>query len=184
MNYKDNEAYKEVFRSKVHDVGFYVPVNGEYNLSRYVAGGAQNIFSGAGITKDLIISFLNKMLDICNDDKNLKRARTDIAVLCNNLLYRTRYPVDEDCALRMGAIYLLMDGENPDTVDPFWVNKKVSLCKGEKPDSELYAFFLNTGIVNTPAWKELHNDIETGTYLKQREEQITALTPLSLVLPK
>jgi len=42
------------------------------------------------------------MLELCNDEKNMKTLRTDVATLANNIKYRLSYPVDEDCALRMG----------------------------------------------------------------------------------
>lgn len=178
MTFADNPLYKEVFHSKVHDVKFYTPANGEYNMSRYVAAGAQNIFSAAGITKDNLSAFLNKMLDICNEEKNNKRAKTDIAILCNNLLYRTKYPVDEDCALRMGAIYTFIDGEDPDQTDPVFTAKKIELVKSQPYDADLYAFFLTLGVQLTPAWNESEPATVDWEYLTKRAEMLRSLMPI------
>lgn len=178
MTFADNPEYKEVYHSEVHGVKFYAPANGEYNMSRYAAAGAQNIFSAAGMTKDLITSFLNKMLDICNEEKNNKRLKTDIAILCNNLLYRTKYPVDEDCAIRMGAIYTFIDGENPDKTDPVFTAKKLEIVKSDPYDAGLYAFFLTLGAQLTPAWNEPEPVIIDWEYLMKRADQLKALMPI------
>lgn len=178
MTFADNPQFKEVFHSKVHEVKFYAPANGEYHMSRYVAAGAQNIFAASGTTKELLVSFLNKMLDICNEEKNNKRLRTDIAILCNNLLYRTKYPVDEDCAIRMGAIYTFIEGEDPNNTDASFTSKKVELVKGEPYDPDLYAFFLTLGAELTPAWSESEKVITDWEYLTKRAEQLRALMPI------
>lgn len=178
MQFADNPLFKEVFHSSVHGVKFYAPANGEYNMSRYVAAGAQNIFSAAGMTKGLITSFLEKMLDICNEEKNNKRLKTDIAILCNNLLYRTKYPVDEDCAIRMGCIYTFIDGENPDKTDPSFTAKKMDLVKSEPHDPDLYAFFLTLGAALTPSWNEPEQITIDWEYLMKRADQLKALMPL------
>lgn len=178
MTFAGNPLFKEVFHSKVHNVKFYAPANGEYHMSRYVAAGAQNVFSQAGMTKDLITRFLNKMLDICNEEKNVKRVRTDIAILCNNLIYRTDHPVDEDCAIRMGAIYVFIEGENPDTVDPQTITKKINLVKGDPYDPDLYAFFLTLGATNTPSWNESEPVTIDWEYLTNRADMLRSLMPI------
>ena len=88
-----NPAYKEVFHSTVHNIKLYMPedVATGYHMSRYVAAGAQNIYSGGGATKDLLAAMMDKMLELCNDEKNVKNLRTDIATLANNIKYRLRY---------------------------------------------------------------------------------------------
>jgi len=183
-NYENNPAYKEVFYSQVHNVKLYMPedaANG-YHMSRYVAAGAQNIYASGGATKDLLSAMMDKMLELCNDEKNVKNLRTDIATLANNIKYRLRYPVDEDCALRMGAIYTFAEGEDPDTVDDFWTARKVAWAKGDasqniSPDPELYAFFLSIGIIFTPAWKEQSAILTDLNYFKERTEQLNSLMP-------
>lgn len=182
--YKNDPAYKEVFHSEVHNITLYMPedVANGYHMSRYVAAGAQNIYAAGGATKDLLSAMMDKMLELCNDEKNVKNLRTDIATLANNIKYRLRYPVDEDCALRMGAIYTLAEGEDPEQTEDFWTNRKIAWAKGDAtqqiaPDPELYAFFLSIGIVSTPAWKELSDTLTDTNYFKARKENLNALMP-------
>lgn len=179
-----NPAYKEVFHSTIHNIKLYMPqdaANG-YHMSRYVAAGAQNIYAAGGATKELLNAMMDKMLELCNDEKNIKSLRTDVATLANNIKYRLRYPVDEDCALRMGAIYTFAEGENPDTTEDYWTVKKVAWAKGNAvqnipPDPELYSFFLSIGIVSTPAWKELSDTLTDSNYFKIRTHNLNALQP-------
>lgn len=179
-----NPACKEVFHSKVHNIKLYMPqdaANG-YHMSRYVAAGAQNIYAAGGATKDLLNAMMDKMLELCNDEKNLKSLRTDVATLANNIKYRLRYPVDEDCALRMGAIYTFAEGENPEAAEDYWTTRKVAWAKGDAaqnipPDPELYSFFLSIGIVSTPAWKELSDTLTDSNYFKTRTDNLNGLQP-------
>lgn len=177
-------GYKEVFHSTVHNVRLYMPedVANGYHMSRYVAAGAQNIYASGGATKELLGAMMDKMLELCNDEKNIKTLRTDVATLANNIKYRLRYPVDEDCALRMGAIYTFAEGEDPDATEDFWTVKKVTWAKGDAtqniaPDPELYSFFLSIGIPFTPAWKELSGTLTDSTYFRNRKDNLEALTP-------
>src|SRR6185295_14717018 len=96
--FRNNPKYKEIFHSKVHGLHFYMPedVATGYHISRYVTAGAQNIYSASGATKDLLEAMMDKMLELCNDEKNIKTLRTDVATLANNIKYRLHYPVDED----------------------------------------------------------------------------------------
>lgn len=183
MSFKDNPLYKVVFESKVHGCKFYAPsADSDYHLSRYVAAGAQNIYSGAGTTKDALKAITDKMLELCNDEKNLKQLRTDLTVLAQNIQYRLKYPIDEDCAIRMGAIYVFMEDEEPDEVHDLFTRRKIMMAKGDlankiPADPELYAFFLNTGIANTPAWRESETDLSDTAYFRTREEALSALVP-------
>lgn len=149
VTFQDNQKYKEVYHSTIHDIKLYMPedVANGYHMSRYVAAGAQNIYAAGGATKELLTAMMDKMLELCNDEKSVKNLRTDVATLANNIKYRLKYPVDEDCALRMGAIYTFTEGENPDETEDFWTNKKVMWAKGDATqgiaaDPELYSFFL------------------------------------------
>jgi hypothetical protein len=182
--FANNPRYKEVFHSKVHDLRFYMPedIAGGYHLSRYVAAGAQNIYSASGATKELLQAMMDKMLELCNDEKNVKNLRTDIATLANNIKYRLKYPVDEDCALRMGAIYCFIENEDPDTTEDYWTRRKIAFAKGDasqniKADPELYAFFLSTGLPFTPAWNGLSATSTDLNYFNQRTETLNALMP-------
>jgi hypothetical protein len=182
--FANDPKYKEVFYSKIHHTRFYMPedIATGYHLSRYVAAGAQNIYSASGATKDLLGAMLDKMLELCNDEKNMKNFRTDIATLANNLKYRLKYPVDEDCALRMGAIYCFAEGENPDSTEDYWTRRKLAYAKGDAaqnimPDPELYAFFLTIGIPFTPAWSGPSATSIDSNYFNQRAETLNALMP-------
>lgn len=170
---KSNPSYQVVFTSKVHKIDFYAPVEtAEYHMSRYVAAGAQNIYSAAGTTKDYLERVIDKMLDLCNNEKSKDRIRTDIGTLCNNLKARMKYPVDEDCAIRMGAIYSIMEHENPDTVNATDTDRKVELAKA---DPELYAFFLTIGIQSTPSWKDCGITSLMTEYFRKRKDDLAAL---------
>lgn len=185
-DFANNPKYKEVFHSQVHNLKFYIPedVANGYHMSRYVAAGAQNIYAAGGATKQLLSAMMDKMLELCNEEKSTKTLRTDVATLANNIKYRLQYPVDEDCALRMGAIYCFAEGEEPDQTEDFWTSRKVQLAKGDAtqkiaPDPELYSFFLSLGIASTPAWKELSDTLTDTSYFSKRTETLNSLTPPS-----
>lgn len=174
MIFKDNPSYKEACKSDKHI--FYTPINiaEGYHVSRFIAGNAQNMYSASGITKELHTTMLNKILDIVNDDKsNTGRVKSDVATIANNLLYRTRYPVDEECLIRMGAIYCFIEGEDPDTVDDLWTQKKMKVAK---EDRKVYDFFIETGWINTPAYKDLLPVLNDSEYFQKRQAALESLT--------
>lgn len=179
--YKDNSDYKVIFESEVHKIKFYAPIEGkDYHMSRYAAAGGQNVYSSVGIGKDLLSVMVDTMLGWANNDK-VKDIRTNLGVMCNNLKQRMKYPVDEECALRMGAILSIAQNEAHDKADYYWITKKVAWAKGDfenntDPDPELYAFFLTMGVEHTPAWTELKTDIINTEYFNQRRESLQALT--------
>lgn len=182
--HKNNPLLREVFHSKVHDVKFYAPAeDGKYHTSRYIAAGHQNIYSASGVTKDFIDNWSEKFLDIVNSENNKDRLRTDAAVMLNNLRYRLKYPVDEDCGLRMGAIYAIAQDEPFEMLENLHTDRKVKLARGsasEKiaPDPELYTFFLTLGIEFTASWQEYKADIIGTPYFQKRMETLNSLTPL------
>lgn len=171
--FKDNPQYQLAYEGCKHEL--YVPISeNDYHLSRYVAANAQNIYSASGATKELLSSFMDEIIKRCNDEKDIKTLRTDIGVLCNNIKYRLKYPVDEDCALRMGAIYCFMEGEDPNEVSDMWTRKKVELARN---DDALYSFFLTEGIKRTPSWIGLDNPLTNTDYSTKREQDLSALLP-------
>jgi len=180
MIFKDDPNYSEVFSLPIEGgewIRFYIPNdNAEgYHASRYAAGQAQNIYSSAGATPEMLNALMDKMISLCNDTKKqTSTLRTDIGTLANQVKYRTKYPVDEDCCLRMSAIYCFMDGEDPNKCVNAWIDKKVRLAK-EHP--ALYTFFLHMGIEFTPFYRELSKDLKDTAYLMTRSEAIRALTP-------
>lgn len=183
---KDSNLYTEAFNSTVHGVKLYIPATDtDYHLSRYVAAGAQNIYSSAGATREVLEAISDRILAICNADKKQGDTwRSDISTLMNNVKYRLQYPIDEDCALRMGAIYSFLEDENPEECNDTYTRKKVTMAKGDSikgipADPELYAFFLSLGVQSTTAWKEYGHLLDDTDYFQKREETLKSLTPQS-----
>jgi hypothetical protein len=184
MKLSENPAYKAVFTSKVHNVTFYMPAdiaNG-YHTSRHVAAVAQDVFSGGGSTRDYLRKVALQVLSWCNEEKNMSELRTNVSAMMQNLLYRTDYPVDELCSIRMGAIYTIMEGEDPDAVQDYWTQQKIILATGSyerniKADGELYTFFLSTGIQFTPSYKESSLTSIDTTYFNIRREALEGILP-------
>jgi len=174
MTFENNPEYT-IACIAVNGTKLYMPVNTSdgYHLKRFVAAQAQDIYSRSGTTKELLVVMLNKMLDIVNDPKaDTRRIRTDIGTLCNNLLYRTRYPVDEDACIRMGAIYTFLDGEDPNDVNDLWTRKKVELAR---EDSIVYDFFIELGIRSTPSYREQLNILDDSEYFQNRRQALQGL---------
>lgn len=162
-----------------NEIKLYIPAQEtKYHASRFVAMQEQQIYSSHGMEKDVLVGMLNAMVDLCNSDKPVASFRTDIGTMCNNLLYRTQYPIDNKVALRTGAILTFMEDENPDTIDVFWINKKLSLAD-KYPD--LYAFFLTLGLNNLNVYTSLLDTSIDLDYFRKREEAIQALLPQSKV---
>ncbi len=177
MTFADNPAYKPVVTAADGTV-YYMPEDvTSYHLSRRVAAGAQDIFSASGATKELLGALVKQMLEMCNSDKPAATFRTDIGTLCNNLLYRMQYPVDEHCAIRMGSIYVFAEGEDPDKLEDFWTQRKTAHALN---DPVLYSFFLTLGIELTPSWADLKDTLTDTAFLQSRRDALQGLTlPLS-----
>lgn len=190
FSFKDNPKYKEVFESKVHGKKFYMPANlSDYHISRQIAANAQNIYSAAGGNKDVFGYLVDKILDLVNDEKDNKRLKSDIAIYCNNMKYRMSYPIDDECGIRMGAIYVFIEGEDPDNYSLAYTAQKELLAKGNiqqgiKPDPELYDFFLQVGIASTEAYKDLSEDLKDMEYLMNRKKVLESLMPQSTLSQK
>lgn len=181
---KDPNLYQVAFESKVHNCKFYVPATDtSYHISRYLAAGAQNIFSGAGATREVLEAISNRVLEICNADKKQADTwRSDISTLMNNIKYRLQYPIDELCAIRMGAIYCFMEDEDPNETHDVHTRKKLAMAKGDelngtKADPDLYTFFLSMGVQSTESWKGYEAALEGTDYFQNRQETLTSLTP-------
>lgn len=174
ISFADNPLYKQVFSNSA--ITLYCPSETHsYHISRHIAAHAQNIYSGAGITKDLLGKYIDEILQRCNLQSKFEQRITDIGVLCNNLKYRMKYPVDDECAIRMGAIYTFMQGENPDTVINSFTDAKIAAAR-EHPD--LYDFFLTEGKRLTPSWKAYEQDLNDTEYSTRRELQLKTLLPV------
>lgn len=182
MKFKDNPEYTEVHTLAIEGelpVKFYIPadVAQGYHISRYAAAQAQNIYSGSGATAEVLNSLMDSIIKLCNDGKKTTSTiRTDIGILANQVKYRTKYPVDEDCCLRMAAIYTFIEGEDPNRVNNDWINKKVNLAKS---NADLYTFFLHMGMIYTPSYRELSEVLKDSDYFQTRAEAIRGLTPVT-----
>jgi len=179
MNFKDNPEYELAFtlkRGEQKPILFYkVKSAGEYHISRMVAASAQNIYSASGITSDMLNSVMDHIIKMCNSKDIITTIKTDIAMLANQVKYRTKYPVDQDCAIRMGAIYTFMEGEDPNKVVNLWTERKLTLAL-EHP--ELYAFFLHLGLASTPSYRELLAVLNDTEYFRNREITIHSLNQI------
>lgn len=180
MKYKDNPEFKLEFESKMFDVSgntlqdgaeplrYYSYVNiANYHMSRYIAANAQNQYSAAGITPEVITTICDKMIQSVNDKKI-----ADVAILANNLKYRTKYPVDEHAILRMAMIYTFVENENPDKCENHWTEWKLNKILDEP---EAYSFFLPIGMELTPAYSESLQEISESS-LNQRQQMLLTMS--------
>ena len=190
INLANNPAYQVAFKSSVHEgLILYTPLEtADYHVSRYIAAGAQEIYSSCGATKELTGKMYEAMKQICDEahrDKNLQ-GYMELNTLLDNLLYRHQYPVDELCALRMGALLTFLGDENPDTVMEGYTRRKIAFALGDpitglNSDPELYAFFLSLGVVHTPAYTNLLTTLVDSDYLERRTIALQGLLPPRLI---
>jgi hypothetical protein len=181
---KNNPAFKEVF---THDIyRFYVPTeHTKYHTSRYLEANNQMIFATNGATKETLVAHLDKIIEICNAQTPIATTRTDIAALCNSLIYRTKKPVDEKCAIRLGALLCFMEyehedktvSEDPNMTEGFWLAKKMDLAMN---NPTLYTFFLTLGVDSTELYKEALGTSRIEDYLATRKEMLASLLPTNL----
>lgn len=176
--FKGNPAFVAEFTSEVlkdaqgEPLAFYAPsAISVYHTARYVAAGAQNIFSSAGLTPELLKALADHALEANN-----KRDSNAVAVYLNNIKYRIAYPVDEDAALRMAMILTFVPGEDPDKPEPHWTAWKLEQVK---KDPAAYSFFLHKGLQNTPAYSNYLAEISPSSLMQRRE----ALAALSIPPP-
>lgn len=184
MTLKDNPAYKEVFESHVHNVKLYAPVEvTKYHNSRHIAARVQDLYSQSGATKELQAQYYNEIERLCLEgiQRNAKENFMAINTLMANLKYRHAYPIDDMCAIRMGAIYCFLEDENPDTVNAFYTQKKVEYALGKglelSADPDMYAFFLDMGIAYTPSWQGSLDHLNDTAYFETRSEKLRELSP-------
>lgn len=169
----NNPSYQIVH--VVDGINIYMPVdvsNG-YHIERFVAATSQQMYSESGATKAVITEIVDAILKTVEDD-TVKMVRTNVAVLANNLKTRLKYPVDEDCSLRMGAILTFIENENPDKVEEFWIQKKIALAHS---NSDAYTFFLSTGIEFTKSYREQSGTSIDMQYFNKRREMLRGLLP-------
>lgn len=169
IDFKNNPEYRSAFTIQSTGIIFYEPISDvQYHNSRYIAAGAHNYYCAAGITKELLVKMLDQMESAVNSNK-----LSDVAVLINNLKYRTRYPVDEDAAIRLALIFYFVEGEDPDKVLPHWTEHKLKLVK---EDPAAYSFFLLIGIKSSKLYSDLQKEI-SPTSLQERRNDLLGLIP-------
>src|SRR6478736_3733974 len=158
--FADNPIYKIAFQNNF--VTLYTLVDfTTFHKSREIHMQAQERYSKCGISKEVLEAICSKAITMCNKVAGTDELRTNMAVLWNNILARINHPLEELCAIRMGAIACFLEGEQPDKVEMVWTNKKVDLAI-EHPD--LYAFFLDLGIAFTPTYNALLRGLNVEDY--------------------
>ncbi len=177
---KDNKKYK--LELSAHGYNLYVPVNAsDYHISRHVEAMKHNIYASAGVTRERLSEILAAILERCNKDNQATQWRTEIGNLVSYLQACMKSPVDELCAIRLGACLVFIekegkDGycENPDQPELFYQKEKERLAQQH---SELYSFFLTWGLVNSPEYRELSEVLNDTDYFRKRREMLEALLP-------
>lgn len=184
---KDSSSY--ILKKEKDNIRIYIHSNPmELHTTRYVEILNQQIYANAGATKETLQEAIDEILLRCNDMKNQKTFRTDIAAIAQSLQYRLQYPVDQHCAIRIGALCSfyeedIYDGgklvktisENPDKFDGFFQQKKEMIALN---DPDWYSFFLTWGIVNTPEYNNRLDTLTDTDYFVKRETIIKSLNPL------
>ncbi|KAB1228459.1 hypothetical protein [Chryseobacterium viscerum] len=182
MLYKDDPKFNLLFESKIFNTNgdplkdseeplrYYSLVNiSDYHMSRHLAASAQNMYSASGITPTVLNAICDQMIQAVNDKKIV-----DVAVLANNLKYRTKYPVDEHATLRMAMIYSFVDREDPDKCENHWTEWKLKRILDEP---EAYSFFLPVGLELTPAYSEFLQEVSLSS-LNQRRMMLETMQPM------
>lgn len=171
--FKENPEYREAFTAQC-GVVFYVPaeVTG-YHKSREMAMQAQEQYSRCGIGQDVLTSFTNKLLELANKAISTDTIRTDIGVIANNLQFRMKNIVDEECLLRMAAYGVFLENEDPHTVSEGYTRRKLDLCS-KHPD--IRDFFLHLGVAFTPTYETLLRGFQVEEFLRNREQTLAGLT--------
>lgn len=174
FQFSNNPEYVLQYEHKPTGTKFYCPSQvTSYHKSRELAMQAQERFSRCGIDKDTLESFAKQLLEASNKVLAKDTFRSDVAVIANNLIARMKEPVDELCAVRMGAIACFIDGEDPNKVIYAWTEKKMQLALTH-PD--IYDFFLHMGIAFTPEYAQVLRTLEAEEYFLKRQEMLKGLT--------
>lgn len=173
----DNPAFK--LEGTFDKYRIYIPTDiTQYHMSRYVQFQHQLIFAAAGATPEVFGRIADEIINRCNLTVKLENRITDIGVLANEIKYRLSYPVDEHCAIRIGAILSFIEwdesSEDPDKYDIFYTKKKEELAMN---DPAAYSFFLTWGVSNIPKYREQFDTSISLDYFRKRNEALQSLTP-------
>lgn len=170
---------------------FYIPTNPAtgYHHSRYVEAVHNDIYARSGATKEVIRTIADEMVLICNNELNKGKMRTDIALLANNLLYRTQNPIDQHCAIRQGALLCFLEttlaatplnpqpqtvSEDPSVVKYDWQQRKEAMAFA---DPDLYTFFLTLGYSNLEHYSEALSTLLEEDYFNRRAQVLQTMWP-------
>lgn len=180
----DNPKYN--LHLEIPGAKFYVPVvDTDYHITRVVEMNKHAIYANAGATVEVIREIAEELIKRANNVE-LTSLRTDVAALAGNLLYRTKYPIDEHATIRMGAAMCFMEtgtaSEDPDRVEHFWLMKKEKLAF-ENP--KVYDFFLLMGAAYMDAYNKQWSSSANSDYFAKRMEAIKSLmAPISISTEK
>lgn len=167
-----NPLFKVVYGDG--DNALYMPVDlTDYHKSREVAMQVQERYSRGGISVEVLQATAEDALKRINTTNSVDSLRTDMAVLWSNLLARTKEPIDELCAIRMGAIACFCENEDPNNVSATFTAHKLRMAE---KDPNLYAFFLTMGIAFTPLYSNLLRTLNVEDYLIARAQVLQSLT--------
>lgn len=182
--YANNPKYK--LEKEVGQYKLYLPLNiTDYHKSREVEANVQNTWSNSGVTPEYLAAICDEGLKMFeNDPKNENLRANGIAIL-NQIKYRTKYPIDGLCSLRMGAILSFVEWEEdgkiisePEIITYPWIKKKMDLAH-DPNNWELYNFFFQLGLYNTEAYLSRLEDLKKPDYSEQRNEIIQSFYPLA-----
>jgi hypothetical protein len=171
--FKDNPEFVVAYQG--HDITLYMPAEiTAYHKSRELAMQVQDAYSRCGISKETLTEFANKLVEFANKTLNQDTLRTDVGLIGNNLLARMKSPIDELCAIRMGAIACFEEGENPNEVKEIFTQHKMRLAERH---ADIYDFFFHTGIAFTQEYSSLWRGLQAQDYLQHRKMLLDTMTP-------
>lgn len=182
MTYANDPAFTH--KITVDKYSLYIPVNvTDYHSSREQEATNQNIYSEAGATAKFLGSICEAGIKMIENDQKNDNLRTNMISILGEILYRTKYPVDSWCGVRMGAIlsYIEYPGEDgtiisePKDITYAWIEKKVQLA-ADYP--ELHTFFFSWGAINTPSWSNRLDSLNDQDYFNERQRRQEALNTL------
>lgn len=171
--FKDNPKY--TLQGSFNGIDVYTCAKDtDYHMMRYVEALNWQTFAASGITKEKLQGITDAMINICEEENNKVKVRTDIAALARLIQYCLKYPVEEQCGLHLGCMLSFIDGENPDKIEDLFQRKKLDLAMSN-PDA--YAFFLGWGIANIPEYRNQLDILTASTYLIKRRQDMQAILP-------
>lgn len=181
--YLNNPSYQlqETVQTKEATYRIYTPVNvSDYHMIRHIEATKQATYAAAGANAEVVQAHLNAILDRCNQAQSFDNFKTDITSITNALLYRTKYPVDQHCGVRMGCILSFLEveeggkvlSEDPTKADFIWQDRKEKLAFEHQ---QLYSFFLTWGATNVPQWSDHLNTLKDMEYLLNRRQTLQSI---------